>query len=317
LRAFLLALLVGQAACSPDPVLNPTPDKEESAPAPPSSIEQKPAPNPQMIEIFLEAARSDIKSPYDRGDKLAARHYRKAAIALLGSTGPTNPSEPEQIVAEVLARSNDLRAAHALIEWATRPTTQSRDRAVALEMMASKPRADYLPVVHKVLADPSLAGIIAGGPSANAFNEAVGTRNAQTSVHVLALEVASRIGNKASRTLLREIAMDRSRRGPDPLTLKSFHCPKGRINAREAQGLADLRIMAFAMLGDLELMRKVSADPSERPLVRDWTREMIRAKTQPSKGVPRSATAPELSAYVSPCLLPIAFKPPDGRSPSP
>jgi hypothetical protein len=229
-----------------------------------------------VLEIFLEAARTDLARPFPESsatsrDLYAAAAARQLADALLPS------DDSMEIITRVLATSNDPRARRALMQWVAAPATSNEHRTRVLDAMKGNPREEYLETVQAILDDDNLAGTIVLS-RIDLFYEALQT-NVKASLHAEALILAERLPGDRGRALLRRIAEDRSLSTPNPRTLTAFRCPDGRSPIQsEAQALANLRILALACLQDKALLRRVGTDPSEPALVRTWALRLLRGK---------------------------------------
>jgi hypothetical protein len=223
------------------------------------------------LEIFLEAARTDVAMPdgVRRGEvtevtwwgakaSLADR-YREAARPFLNRAleGPA-----EVVVAEVLSTSKDERAHRALMKWVAAPETQHAHRLPAFEAMLRHPRAEYIETVRALLANAVLAEYFVQ------WESDIGV----SSFHAAALRLALELPGDEGRALVRRIANDRAATAPNPRTLAAFQCPKDELIVIEAWGLASLRVMALTRLGDKDLLRRVERDQSEPSFVRAWAR---------------------------------------------
>lgn len=80
-----------------------------------------------------------------------------------------------------------------------------------------------------------------------------------------ALALAAASGREA---LLRDVARDRARPSPHPEWLERIECRRARCRELRT-ALASPRLVALALLGDLELARALADDPTEQPFVRD------------------------------------------------
>jgi hypothetical protein len=243
----------------------------------------------ELLEIFLEAARTNLERPYPEALPESPKRYAEAAGMLLDKDPSMLLGEEwamPAMVARVLAVSDDERAAPALVAWAGAPA--ARDRLPELlRSMHWRPRAEYLATCEAVLADQALAGRIVGGPfyvRGGLLGEALWLMDVRASVHVMALELCAALPGPAGRDRVRRIANDRAAGAPNPRTLAALVCGEGetRIDL-EAQALASLRIMALSTLGDRALLREIAANPSETALVRHWANRMIQGGPDQTK----------------------------------
>ncbi|MFT3766435.1 MAG: hypothetical protein QM820_13120 [Minicystis sp.] len=238
------------------------------------------------LEVFLEAARTDLARPYPGARAGSRERYAEAAGSLVDAVPLKWDSA--QIVAEVLARSSDPRAARALMDWAAAPATADDHRFTALASMRLHPRTEYLETVAAILARDELAGVIV--PTYSGAYCAALEVGARVSLHEIALEVAAAVPGEDGRALLRRIAGDRAASAPNPRTLAALSCEGGKARVEsEAQAIASLRIMALSLLRDEALMRKIGEDAGELPLVRTWATRM--AKGKPAHRDARAARA--------------------------
>jgi hypothetical protein len=234
-------------------------------------------PHTDPLGVFLEAAQTNLERPYPASLDDSRERYARAAQGLepgpefFLSTEPRLPSR--RIVMLVLARSNDTRAARALMEWTVKPVTPLPEVHELLTMMSGYPRTGYLETVKAILANQDLARHIV--LTSEGELSQVMWMSLQVSLHVTALELAVRLPGDEGRALVRSIALDRAASGSNPLTLAALTCPRGWVRVEaEAQALASLRVMALSVLADRALMRAVAADPREPPLVRQWAQKM-------------------------------------------
>lgn len=226
------------------------------------------------LEIFLEAARTNLERPYPASSPEAPKLYADAARPLLDRDPPRDPA---MIVLLVLDQWNDERAARALVDWATSPGISPSNLSGVLSVMRGHPRAMYLEAVRAALANEDLAGIIVS-TNGGAFRKNLGME-VHVSMHVVALELAAALPGDDGRALLRRIAEDRKASAPNPRTLAALSCPRGTMRVeQEARAIASLRIMSLSILDDPALLRKVGDDPTEHSLVRYWSRRMAQGR---------------------------------------
>jgi hypothetical protein len=195
-----------------------------SSSAPSSEVGAKSEPARDLLEIFLEAAKSDGARPHPVSEPSSKPRYFEAAEALLG--GGFGDRSSVEIIASALARSPDPRATKALIEWAVAETTSGPHRVEALRGMRNHPRAAYVEAVKSILAQPELASIVVV-TTAGAYCAALEV-GAKVSLHGFALEVAAALPGEEGKALLRRLAEDRSLTEPDPRTLAALTCEPGK-----------------------------------------------------------------------------------------
>ena len=197
------------------------------------------------LEIFLEAARTDIKAPYPRPPPdiygrftdeqwLADLRYREAASRVLGEPVHDH-GVAASTIARVLAQTSDPRGPRALADWAMRQTTDSFNVHCALTAMKGRPHSEYLPAVKALVAsdrceDEGSAGM--GIMDLALYSEAVGL-TAYVSRCGYALSVAAEIQDENARAFLRQIAMDPSARN-DLLTCPC-HSPVAKGSVTRAR----------------------------------------------------------------------------------
>jgi len=265
------------------------------------------------IDIFLEAARTDIKAPYavllssekksfelteqeERSESL----YAEAASRLLGETVPNQRAGTT--VALVLSRISDPRGPQALAEWAMRPTTDPWHFTYALEAIRERPRAEYLQVVKAILADNGYAGAYSGVIDLGLYSKALGLR-AEASTWALALSIAAKIANDDARSFLREVAMDRNRSAPHTELREAFTCcccSYGKCNEDEARALSSIRIVALSLLNDKGLASAIAHDSSEPAFIRKWARTLAQGEGPKARArLKRQEEGPIW--WVSPC----------------
>jgi len=238
---------------------------EADAGAPPSQADP--------LEVFLEAARTDVERPYPVYSREEDPYYALARVLLVGQKLPA-PSAPT-VITEVLATSADPRALPALLSW----VPSSRFATEALEQMSVHPRLEYLATIEAILAREDVTQRFFWG-ACGAFCEVLGLA-AKRSAHVLALQLAAVLPGPEGRALLRRVATDRAASAPNPRTLAALVCNLGRTRIEpEARALASQRIMALSILGDRALMRRIARDPSEPSLVRTWAQRMALGKPE-------------------------------------
>ena len=275
------------------------------------------APLPEGIEVFLEAARTDIKKPYaraplgqgraltlDEQDRTADRMYAEAAAALLGGQVFSTVAAGET-VARVLSRTSDPRGPQALAEWAITPTTNRMHLTYALSAMADQPRPEYLAVAKAILGSNDFADQYERRLNVGLYSDAVGAP-ALGSTWTLALYIASKIGNDDARSFLREVAMDRTRAIADPRVVKILVCCNGKRIEDEARALATVRLVALGLLKDKALAHAVAEDKTEPPFIRKWAG--IMEKGENARARARHAMGVHGQWSVSPC-------PPDPEGP--
>lgn len=232
-----------------------------------------PPPQADLLEVFLEAARTDVERPYPFYSRGQDPYYDLARVLLVGRKLPA-PSAPT-VITEVLALSADPRALPALLAW----VPSSRFATEALEQMSVHPRPEYLATIEAILAREDVTQRFFWG-GCGAFCEVLGLA-AKRSAHVLALQLAAVLPGPEGRALLRRVATDRAASAPNPRTLAALVCNLGRVRIElEARALSSQRIMALSILDDRDLMRRIARDPSEPSLVRTWAQRMALGKPE-------------------------------------
>jgi hypothetical protein len=238
----------------------------------------------EVLEVFLEAARTNLSRPYpaDQPDSLA--RYAEAATELQGRRGFFGAGPVYVLVAETLARSDDTRGHRALAAWANDPRARPHLPDLVLGMTTA-PRAEWLEVARMLLADPSFAevrGQVLASPG-GLIGQALGMFVA-TSLQGQALGLALGAPGPEGRALVQSYANDRAKSAPDPRTLRALTCGPGQVRVEiEAQALASLRILALSMLGERAELTAIVTDPREPALVRHWAKRMLEGPVDVSK----------------------------------
>lgn len=170
-----------------------------------------------------------------------------------------------------------LEETEILVALVTRPSTRPEQRREALQLMQRSPRVAWVPALRALLASEQRAAELFPDTTPNAFIRT--TRcSAVASVKVLALRVAWKSAGREGIALVREVAEDRARSEPDPLTLAALeaHDEGKRQDPDLSRAVASLRLMALAVLDDRALIHAAATDPSEPELIRRWARLMDR-----------------------------------------
>jgi hypothetical protein len=256
----------------------------------------------ELLEIFLEAARTNLERPYPASQRGSRARYRDAATSLLGMDRFNHGRSAASHVARVLARVEEDRAHQALMAWAATPAAREHLPDI-LPRMVERPRAEYLATCKAILQDPTLAEVVLVSfeNPAGLLGDAL-EMEVTMSVHALALGLALSLPGPDGPELVRRYAMDRARSAPDPRTLKALTCAAGQVRVElEAQAAASLRILALSMLGDRALLATVSNDATEPALVRHWARRMLLGRLD-RRADPRAQRNYELAMieYVGP-----------------
>jgi hypothetical protein len=343
--AALATALLGQAACPSTlsserdtvPAVSSPKTSAASAPAPRSMASAAPVPKASAssagsapathdLELFLEAARTDIKAPYPREDQASADLYSEAASRLIGEQAVLwDP--PAWSVAFTLSRTSDPRGPAALAAWAARPSTLRLHRLIALYEMELHPQAEYLAAVKAILANDAVASELSITLPLGLYSDAVGLR-AMRSTWASALTVAAAIGSDEARAFVREVALDRTRSAPDPRTLAALvcdrsdkrgrcpeaesrphdpmarYCGQGRRRVEdEARALSSVRLIALAILGDIALAQAIANDATEPAFIRRWAGNLAKGRGPYAKKREREAreSEREFELVNSPC----------------
>jgi hypothetical protein len=342
----LAAALLGQAACpstlpperdtvpavpSPNasaaPALAAPSSRATAEPVPKASASSAgSAPATEDLELFLEAADTDVEAPYPRDDKASRKLYGEAASRLIGEQA-AQWDPPASSVAFALARTSDPRGPAALAAWAARPSTLRWHRLIALHEMGQRPRAEYLAAVKAILANDALASELSSSQDLGLYSDAVGLRG-MGSTWASALTVAAAIGSDEARAFVREVALDRTRSAPDPRTLAALvcdrsdkrgrcpeaesrphdpmarYCGQGRRRVEdEARALSSVRLIALAILGDIALAQAIANDATEPAFIRRWAGNLAKGRGPYAKKREREAreSEREFELVNSPC----------------
>lgn len=272
----------------------------------------------ELLEIFLEAARSNVERPYPAGQRGSRVRYRDAATALLGEDRLNASRGAVNHVARVLARVEEEQARQALMAWALMPAAREHLPDI-LSHMAQRPRAEYLATCKALLDEPALASVIDHSFELDSglLGEALGMMLAATSMRAMVLATALYLPTPDGPALVRRYAMDRAHSAPDPRTLRALKCRPGQVRVEEeAQAVASLRILMLSLLRDRALLTTVAADPTDSPLVRHWARRMLRGRLDRSVDW-RARRNEELSMieFVGPDNVPCLTVKPESRYP--
>lgn len=273
----------------------------------------------ELLEIFLDAARTNLERPYPASGRGSRARYRKAADALLGPDRFHHWARSASHVARVLATVDEDVAHRTLMAWATAPAAREHLPDILLRM-TEHPRAEYLATAEAVLAAPELASttFVSFENPAGLLGDAL-EMQVTMSVHGLALGLALALPGPEGVALVKRYATDRTKSAPDALTLRALTCKPGQQRVElEAQAAASLRVLALSMLGDRALLGTVAGDPAEPALVRHWARRMLTGRLDRSVD-PRARRNYELSMieYVGPDHVPCMTLEPHPSVPPP
>ncbi|MDQ2644136.1 MAG: hypothetical protein M3020_09995 [Myxococcota bacterium] len=293
-----------------------TTHSERAVATAPSASSSTPSVAPPPVDPKLSVERSLIDAAdADLGG--LPSDYRALAASAGVNPRLIDSLSPLRAVAEGLAALKTPGALAALARWAANPRAALHNRVYAFLELSKLDGFDlepYLPAFEAVLLEPDFGSIVVNvtglrGALAKQLISYYDNCTAQCE----ALRLLRERGGERGLALVRRIAEDRSRSEPNAAAIASFDCGSG-MDREVAQALTSERLLALSVLDDPELLARVAADPTEPPLIRRWSRRMLKGPPYPlhPQGVVMGEPGLEDAA---PCRMPpgsVMKHPPSG-----